>query len=113
MSHKLLAALLFTALIPAAALAQGKPDSKAEATKEKSADIPPPSVSVTKHKGNFGGKAISYTATTGETYLTDEKGKPTAAIRATMATTTKASIRVNPRADGGKKEGEGMVILSV
>ena len=81
-----LAALLLTALTPAAALAQGKAadSSKADAGKDKApSDIPPPTVSVTKHKGTFGGKAISYTATTGETYLTDEKGKPTAAIFST------------------------------
>ena len=33
--------------------------------------------------GASAGKAISYTATSGETYLTDEKGKPTAAIFST------------------------------
>ena len=45
--------------------------------------VPAPNVSVTKHKGVFGGKAISYTATTGETYLKDKDGKPLAAIYAT------------------------------
>ncbi|MCG2839836.1 peptidase S10 [Sandaracinobacter sp. RS1-74] len=80
------AAVLISALLPAALAAQPKPAEAgkgAEPGKEKAAEIPPPVVAVTKHKGVFGGKAISYTATTGETYLTDEKGKPTAAIFST------------------------------
>lgn len=44
---------------------------------------PPPIVSVTRHKGVFGGQSIAYTATTGETYLKDKDGKPLAAIFAT------------------------------
>jgi carboxypeptidase C (cathepsin A) len=44
---------------------------------------PPPTVSVTRHKGRFGGQAIDYVATTGETYLTDKDGTPTAAIFST------------------------------
>jgi len=61
-------------------------DSKTVTTSDKSEDKPPPPppiVSVTQHKGVFGGTAISYTATTGETYLKDKDGKPTAAIFAT------------------------------
>jgi carboxypeptidase C (cathepsin A) len=55
-----------------------KADDKADA-----GAIPPPVVSVTKHSGTFGGQKISYTATTGETYLKDKEGKPAAAIFAT------------------------------
>lgn len=84
MIKNIVAPLFAAALITAPLHAQGKPpEAKPDAPKEKGAEIPPPTVSVTKHKGNFGGKAISYTATTGETYLTDEKGKPTAAIFST------------------------------
>lgn len=66
-----------------AALAQdaSKPDQKADAKAE--AAVPPPNVSVTRHTGRFGGLAVDYVATTGETYLTDADGKPTAAIFAT------------------------------
>lgn len=47
------------------------------------APVPPPIVSVTRHKGSFGGQSVAYTATTGETYLTDKDDKPVAAIFAT------------------------------
>lgn len=84
MIKNIVAPLFAAALIAAPLHAQGKPtEAKPDAAKEKGAEIPPPTVSVTKHKGTFGGKSISYTATTGETYLTDEKGKPTAAIFST------------------------------
>ena len=46
-------------------------------------DIPPPLRSVTRHKGVFGGQTIAYTAITGETYLKDKDGKPTASIFST------------------------------
>ncbi|KRB82818.1 peptidase S10 [Sphingomonas sp. Root710] len=73
--------------IPAAiALAALSVPVSAFAADEKKPDdiaIPAPIMSVTKHKGNFGGQAIGYTATTGETYLTDKDGKPVAAIFAT------------------------------
>jgi carboxypeptidase C (cathepsin A) len=83
MIKALLPALLAASLFAHPLAAQPKPaEGKAEAPKEKS-EIPPPSVSVTRHSGNFGGKSISYTATAGETYLTDEKGKPIAAIFST------------------------------
>ena len=59
------------------AAAETKDDREAEAP------VPPPVVSVTKHKGVFGGRSIAYTATTGETYLRDKDGKPLAAIFAT------------------------------
>ena len=70
-------ALAFSATI---AHAQDEPKKKDEAAE---APVPAPNVSVTRHKGVFGGKAISYTATTGETYLKDKDGKPLAAIFAT------------------------------
>ncbi len=76
-----IAATLLLAAFPAIAQDADKPD---KARPEKSDDtIPPPNRSVTKHTGTFGGAKISYTATTGETYLKDKDGKPTAAIFST------------------------------
>ncbi|ABQ70118.1 peptidase S10, serine carboxypeptidase [Rhizorhabdus wittichii RW1] len=74
-------AALALALAPLSAHAadEKKKDDAAAAT----APVPPPNVSVTKHKGSFGGQSIAYTATTGETYLTDKDDKPVAAIFAT------------------------------
>jgi len=69
-----------------AALAQGaRPEAKSETKAEAKGDpaIPPPIVSVTSHSGRFGGVAVDYVATTGETYLTDKDDKPTAAIFST------------------------------
>lgn len=66
--------------IASAAIAQDDGKKKDDAVES---PVPAPNVSVTKHKGVFGGKAISYTATTGETYLKDKDGKPLAAIYAT------------------------------
>ncbi len=60
-----------------------KGDAKPEAKAERSEDIPPPIRAVSKWTGTFGGQKISYTATTGETYLKDKDGKPTAAIFST------------------------------
>ncbi len=57
-----------------------KPDAKDEAA---AAPIPAPTVSVTRHKGTFGGVTVAYTATAGETYLKDKDGKPLAAIFST------------------------------
>ena len=73
-------AALALALSATIAHAQDEPKKKDEAAE---APVPAPNVSVTRHKGVFGGKAISYTATTGETYLKDKDGKPLAAIYAT------------------------------
>ncbi len=72
----LVALALFTAL-PAFAEEAAKSDAKADVA------IPVPNRSITKHSGTFGGTKVSYTATTGETYLTDKDGKPTAAIFST------------------------------
>lgn len=70
------AALLLTPTAMAQELA--KADSKSEV-------VPPPAptVSITRHKGRFGGQTVDYTAKTGETYLTDKDGKPNAAIFST------------------------------
>lgn len=69
-------------LLAAPAWAQDdKPATKTETSVEKTeTKIPPPTVSVTKHSGVFGGKRISYRAVAGETYLKDKDGKPLAAI---------------------------------
>ncbi len=79
----LLAAVLITASV--VAHADEKPDTaRAEkADDAASGPIPPPTRSVTRHSGSFGGTKVSYTATTGETYLKDKDGKPTAAIFST------------------------------
>ncbi|WHO40217.1 peptidase S10 [Sphingobium sp. AP49] len=75
-------AALALAITPMAVQAQDEGKKKDEAPAAE-AGVPAPNVSVTHHKGVFGGKAISYTATTGETYLKDKDGKPLAAIYAT------------------------------
>ena len=75
-------AALALAIMPMAVQAQDGDKKKDEAPAAE-AGVPAPNVSVTHHKGVFGGKAISYTATTGETYLKDKDGKPLAAIYAT------------------------------
>ncbi|WP_332769723.1 S10 family peptidase [Phenylobacterium sp.] len=83
MKSLFVAAALAALFLAPAALAQDapKPDAKAEAKADPA--IPPATVSVTNHSGRFGGVAIDYVATTGETYLTDKDGKPTAAIFST------------------------------
>ncbi|MBD3762874.1 peptidase S10 [Rhizorhabdus sp.] len=75
----------FTTCLAAAALALSPIAAHADEKKDDAAQapVPPPIVSVTKHKGVFGGQSIAYTATTGETYLKDKDGKPLAAIFAT------------------------------
>jgi carboxypeptidase C (cathepsin A) len=73
--------LVAAALLSFPALAQPKSAEGKEAAAEKPAtESAAPVVSVTRHKGVFGGRSVAYTATMGETYLKDEKGKPTAAI---------------------------------
>ena len=66
------------AVLPVSAFAAD--DKKPDAP---DAPVPAPVVSVTRHKGSFGGQAVAYTATTGETYLKDKDGKPLAAIFST------------------------------
>lgn len=73
------AAVLASLAMPLPAQPQ-PPEAPETATARPSAEIPPPTVSVTRHRGVFGGKPVRYTATMGETYLKDEKGKPIAAI---------------------------------
>lgn len=77
----------FTTSLAALALALAPFSAHAADDKKKddaaAAPVPPPNVSITKHKGSFGGQSIAYTATTGETYLTDKDDKPVAAIFAT------------------------------
>lgn len=73
-------AALALALSATAAMAQDDGKKKDDVA---DSPVPAPNVSVTKHKGVFGGKTISYTASTGETYLKDKDGKPLAAIYAT------------------------------
>lgn len=78
----------FTTSLAALALALAPLSAHAADEKKKedaaaTAPVPPPNVSVTKQKGSFGGQSIAYTATTGETYLTDKDDKPVAAIFAT------------------------------
>ncbi|WP_380873388.1 peptidase S10 [Sphingomonas sp. DBB INV C78] len=72
------------AALPQIAYAQDadKADKKVEKA-EPSPEIAPPTVSVTRHTGRFGGQAISYKAVAGETYLKDKDGKPLAAIYST------------------------------
>jgi carboxypeptidase C (cathepsin A) len=62
------------------AWAQDEAEEKPTAAKEEKKPIPPPEVSVTRHRGTFGGETISYTATAGETYLKAEDGTPRASI---------------------------------
>lgn len=71
-----IALALGAALLAAPVSAQDKPDTKAE----KTADIPSPVRSTTKHSGTFGGTRINYRAIAGETYLKDKDGKPLASI---------------------------------
>ncbi|MDX3884138.1 MAG: peptidase S10 [Sphingomonas sp.] len=79
--RSLLLACAIAAFPPAAyADAPAKDEKKAE---QLAAEIPPPTVSVTKHSGRFGGTTINYRATAGETYLKDQDGKPIAAIYST------------------------------
>lgn len=52
-------------------------EDKGEAT---SRPTPEPRRFITHHEGRFGGEAVRYTATAGETYLRDDDGRPTASI---------------------------------
>jgi carboxypeptidase C (cathepsin A) len=51
-----------------------------DAEQVKSRPVPAPKTFVTHHSGRFGGQALSYTATAGETYLLDDDGDPKASI---------------------------------
>ncbi|MFS0738128.1 peptidase S10 [Sphingomonas sp. 1P06PA] len=75
----LLAATMLAFTAPA--IAQDASDAKAaDAKKEAAKDIPPPTVSITRQTGTFGGTRIAYRAIAGETYLKDKDGTPTASI---------------------------------
>ena len=76
---KLLLALGAAALAAAPASAQG-PAAPAAEKKEADKPVPPPTVSVTRHSGTFGGQRIAFSATAGETYLEAEDGTPKASI---------------------------------
>ncbi|SOB79760.1 Carboxypeptidase C (cathepsin A) [Sphingomonas guangdongensis] len=69
--------LLALALFATPALAQEPPGRPSPS---KADEVPPPTVSVTRHTGTFGGQTIRYTATAGETYLKADDGTPRAAI---------------------------------
>ena len=71
-------ALALGLLAAPAAAQEGQPDKPKEAAAPE--PVKPPTVSVTRHSGTFGGKRINYTATAGETYLKDKDGAPKAAI---------------------------------
>ena len=72
------ATILLTASLP---LTAQEAATKSAAAPDEA--IPAPVRATTRHKGTFGGGAISYTAITGETYLKDKDGKPNAAIFST------------------------------
>ena len=73
--------LLALSLIAAPALAQDKPAPAPPPAKAE--DIPPPTVSVTRHTGTFGGQTVAYTAIASETYLKADDGTPRASIFST------------------------------
>ncbi|PWG01887.1 S10 family peptidase [Sphingosinicella humi] len=84
LSHRTVSIALALALSAFAAPgAAQESEDKPAAEKEAGKPIPPPQVSVTRHKGVFGGKTVSYTATAGETYLKAEDGTPRASIFST------------------------------
>jgi carboxypeptidase C (cathepsin A) len=55
-------------------------DEKPEQAKPAKEPPAPPKRFVTQHKGNFHGTKVAYTATAGETHLTDADGKPRASL---------------------------------
>jgi carboxypeptidase C (cathepsin A) len=73
---------LLLAVTAAALAAPAFAQAAAPAAEKKQADapIPPPTVSVTRHTGTFGGARVAYSATAGETYLKAEDGTPKASI---------------------------------
>ena len=74
---RLLACALVLAATPLAA--QTATPAPAQADSE----TPTPNRSVTRHSGTFNGVRVDYTATTGETFLPGDDGKPRAAIFST------------------------------
>jgi carboxypeptidase C (cathepsin A) len=61
---------------PAAADEPKAPQKEAPQAKP----VPEPRTFVTTHAGHFGGEAVAYTATAGETHLRDDQGDPSASI---------------------------------
>src|SRR4051812_17726659 len=81
MKTLLLAAVAAFALAaPAFAQAAAPPPAGVPAADKEDRAIPPPTVSVTHHRGTFGGQAVAYTATASETYLKGDDGTPKASI---------------------------------
>ena len=58
-------------------------ENSATTTAPGTTEAPRPNRSVTRHSGTFNGVRVDYRAITGETFLTDEAGKPKAAIFST------------------------------
>jgi carboxypeptidase C (cathepsin A) len=77
---KLCTAVLIASLMVAPAFAA---DEKTAPAAEKPSEIAPPTVSITKHSGTFGGQRVAYTATASETYLRADDGTPKASIFST------------------------------
>lgn len=76
--------VVLTAIIvcaPGASTAWAAEDE--EKKSEDAVPVPEARTFVTRHSGRFGGRAVRYTATAGETYLRNEKGEPVASIFST------------------------------
>ncbi|MBV9932351.1 MAG: peptidase S10 [Alphaproteobacteria bacterium] len=75
-----LAAGALASALPAAAQPAQAPAAAAAKDAPPERPVPPPTVSVTRHVGTFGGQRVAYTATASETHLKAEDGTPKAAI---------------------------------
>lgn len=81
-----IAAALGLLVTATGATAQNRPAAERPATERAAstpAPVPEPNRSVTRHSGTFGGRAMSYRAIAGETYLRADDGTPRAAIYST------------------------------
>src|SRR3954469_19610892 len=74
------AAAFLLAAAPVFAQPPASPGPQATRAAEPERPVPPPTVSVTRHTGMFGGQRVAYTATASETYLKADDGTPKAAI---------------------------------
>jgi carboxypeptidase C (cathepsin A) len=79
----ILRALAIALFLNASTMAIAQEAEKPAAKAEKADAVAAPIRSVTRHQGVFGGQSINYTAITGETFLKDKDGTPTAAIFST------------------------------
>jgi carboxypeptidase C (cathepsin A) len=79
-AFRTLAFLGLVALAHAAAADEPKEPKEPKKEAAPAKPVPDPRSFVTAHTGRFGGEAVAYTATAGETYLLDRKGEPTASI---------------------------------